>query len=82
MFSGCQTTSQVQNTWVGHHIDSLIARLGAPNAVIQLQSGGATYTWQEIKHYSKVYICNNNYTTNSSGIIVNTSWTGDPLMCS
>lgn len=82
LLSGCQTTTQRQNTWVGRHIDSLIAILGTPDGVIQLQKGGTTYTWQETRSRkdSSNYVCKNNYTTNSSGIITITSWTGD-YMC-
>lgn len=78
----CSVYSDQNNSFLGQHIDTVIASYGAPNAVVPLQSGGATYTWEEVKHYSKVYICKNNLTTNASGIVTFTSTGGDALMCS
>ena len=80
--SGCfagtgMRTGKVNNTWRGHHIDRLIASWGAPNSAYKRQDGGGTYTWTQISHMSRMYICNKIFNTNSSGIITNSSWNGD-----
>ena len=73
---GCQTT---QETLIGSHIDGVIGKSGAPDGVIKMQNGGATYTFSRIVTgfaTGDVYFCKQNYTTDSNNIVVSTSTSG------
>lgn len=74
MQTGCTTTDKVVQTWVGHSIDDLTARWGAPSSAIRRNDGGATYTY--VTYDSEGSACRKSLTTDNRSIIVSTSTSG------
>ena len=76
---GCASMDSVMSSRVGGSIDDVTANWGAPDSMMKRTDGGTTYTW--ITFNSNQYgthQCRQSFVTDSSGKIVNWSYSGCP----
>jgi hypothetical protein len=85
--SGCATQGKLEeklDSNLGKNIDEIIERAGPPNSMADLHNGGRVYAWQVYANstfFDKMNgslggTCNVRYTTDSDGMILKYSYSG------
>jgi hypothetical protein len=78
------TSKDVQDRWVGKHINEAIATLGPPQQTTPLPGGVTIYTWEQV-YGSAMAIrrstCRTGLHANTDGVIVNASQLSESLLC-
>jgi len=67
----------LMGSWVGHSIDDVTAKWGAPESRMARSDGGATYTWNTISsNQYGVQQCRQSFVTDALGKVVSWSYSG------
>jgi hypothetical protein len=78
-FSGCVSTSEIMQSWVGRSESDLVSRWGAPDSSTQTDDGKKVLTWKTLwNDDNNIYTCRKSFTIGVAGKVERWAYNGCP----